>query len=829
MRHLPNRQSVSHFRILMFSSYFPPEYSGAALQAVTLAKQLRQMGHYIEFVTQRWTGLSAEDEFEGFRVSRLECGRGDKHRELRLWWNLYRFLQRRHRDFDFLHTHGAYYRNAIVGPLARTFKLKSLAKASLADNDLRDLGQTLTGRIHLAMLRRVDACIAISQDLEREFIKGGVSAERVHYLPNCVDTERLLPADLHERQALRKRLGLPLDKKIVLYMGVFDDRKNVSWLIREWLHAEGFGLNALLLAVGPQSREDPDGCFKDALTKSALPYPDLLRIEGEVTQVSDYYRAADLFIMPSKSEGLPNAVLEAMACGLPCVAANVSGTRELVADGRTGCLFDPDDVAGLRAALQHGLGPAAEALGLAGRSRAEQCFSIRQLANRYVDLYRSLICHRPGASAIFMMKLPFAKETRPSIQRFPNDFGNVDRIPEPLTNCGYLDSARRDSFMSLKTLLITELFLPTKGGTAILFDDDFRRLGGKNIHIMTANVTGALEFDQTHPNSIHRLELRRVPWVRPESLFMYAKLFLVSLWLTLSARLDIVFAGRALPEGLVAWAVARLTRRPVYIYAHGEELTGWGRGNKFRAMRFALRHADMVLANSDFTHDALLNLIGLTPERIAVVYPTVDATRFLPKLPSADLRRRLGLTDTQKVILSVGRLQRRKGFDNVIRSLPSLIANGFDVHYVLIGIGEDHDYLCQLAHDGGISERVHLLGLIDYEELPRWYSACDVFVTPNRDIDGDTEGFGIVFLEAAASAKPSLAGLAGGTGSAVIDGETGLRVDGDRVEAIVEGLTLLLRDTELAREMGQRGRERVLASFTPQRRAEQLRHFIDRN
>lgn len=382
---------MRQFRILMFSSYFPPEYSGAALQALTLAKELHARGHYIEFITQRWRGLPAEDEFEGFRVTRLEGGRGDKHRELRLWWNLYRFLQRRHRDFDFLHTHGAYYRNAVVGPLAHAFKLKSLAKASLASNDLRDLGHAITGRIHLAMLRRVDACLAISRDLEREFIEGGVSADRVHYLPNCVDLDRLVPAAPHERQDVRQRYGLPLDKKIILYMGVFDDRKNVSWLIREWLRGEGFGLNALLLAVGPRSREDPHGHFKESLIQQALAHPNLLRIEGEVAQVADYYRAADLFVMPSKSEGLPNAVLEAMACGLPCVAANVSGTRELVVDGQTGCLFDPDDIEGLRAALWRGLGPAGEALGAAGRSRVEQCFSIKQLADRYVDLYRSLI------------------------------------------------------------------------------------------------------------------------------------------------------------------------------------------------------------------------------------------------------------------------------------------------------------------------------------------------------------------------------------------------------------------------------------------------------
>ena len=385
---------------------------------------------------------------------------------------------------------------------------------------------------------------------------------------------------------------------------------------------------------------------------------------------------------------------------------------------------------------------------------------------------------------------------------------------------------RRETCMSLKSLLITELFLPTKGGTAILFDDDFRRLGGKDVHIVTADVPGAAEFDRTHPNSIHRLKLQRVSWARPESLFMYTKLLLTSLRIAMTTRLDAVFAGRALPEGLVAWAVGRLTGRPVLVYAHGEELTGWGRGNKFRAMCFALRHADWVLSNSDFTRDTLVDLIGVAPERIAVVYPTVDATRFRPGLPSEDLRASLGLGAAARLILSVGRLQRRKGFDNVIRALPALLAQGLDTHYALIGIGEDLEHLGQLAGELGVSERVHFLGHVSYEDLPRWYNACDLFAMPNREIDGDTEGFGIVYLESAASGKPALTGLAGGTGSAVLDGETGLRVDGERVDTIAEGLARLLRDGDLARDMGRKGRERVCANFIHDRRVEQLQRLV---
>jgi phosphatidyl-myo-inositol dimannoside synthase len=201
----------------------------------------------------------------------------------------------------------------------------------------------------------------------------------------------------------------------------------------------------------------------------------------------------------------------------------------------------------------------------------------------------------------------------------------------------------------------------------------------------------------------------------------------------------------------------------------------------------------------------------------------VDEDRFRPGLSGDVLRARLGLGSTQRLILSVGRLQRRKGFDSVIRVLPLLRERAIDACYALIGVGDDQAYLRQLATEHGVADRVHLLGHVDYDELPRWYAACDVFAMPNRDIAGDTEGFGLVFLEAAASGKPAVAGTAGGTGSAIVDGVTGLRVDGERIEDIAKALERLLRDPEAARQMGLNGRRRVLENFTHQRRVDQLR------
>ena len=771
-----NPMTSRPLRILMYTAYFEPEYSGAALQALTLARELRSRGNHVEFVTNRWSGPADTAVVEGFQVQRLEPGRLRKHREFRLWLNLARYVWRRRHDFDILHSHGAYYTHAFIGPLARLLGLKSLVKASLARDDLLGLARRGVGDLHRFMLRRISACVGISKDLVQEFREGGIREDRIHHIPNGVDIERFRSIPSGEVAGLRASLGLPVDQPIALYVGVLDPRKNILWLAEQWVAQDTFGTGALLLAVGPQGRDDPDGKLRTRLAELARTHRRQFALHDYHADVAPYYQCANLLVLPSYREGLPNVVLEAMACGLPCVAARASGSRELIVEGETGHTYAPDDATSLAAAVRSCLSPEGAGMGRKARALAETLYSIRAVADRYEALYAQLLTGRKAAT--------------------------------------------------LPLLMLTELFLPTKGGTAVMFEDDCRRLGGKCVHIVTAAVPGDAAFDLNHPNTIHRLRLERNPWLRPESLALYLRLTWRSLRLSISNRFVAVLAGRALPEGIVAWAVGRLRGCRVVIYAHGEELTGWGRGYKFKTMCFALRHADTVLANSDFTRETLISLIGVRPDQIVMAYPTVDAQRFRPGLPFEDLRVSIGLAPAQRLILSVGRLQRRKGFDQVVRALPGLVASGIDVHHAIVGIGDDWDYLQGIAQELGVSDRLHLLGHVEPADLPRWYNACDLFAMPNRDIDGDTEGFGIVYLEANACAKPAIAGRAGGTGSAVEDGTNGLRVDGEDLQALEAAIGGLLHDGERLRRIGAAARQRILDGFTPDRRVELIRRVI---
>ena len=376
----------------------------------------------------------------------------------------------------------------------------------------------------------------------------------------------------------------------------------------------------------------------------------------------------------------------------------------------------------------------------------------------------------------------------------------------------------------MRALVVTELFSPTRGGTAVWFDQVYRSSWADGSDIVTAQVDDHEAFDVDYPRPVHRIAWQRNPWLRPESAGIYARLLSRVARLAIQGEFEAIHAGRVLPEGLVAVLAGRAAQLPVLIYAHGEEITGWQEPLKRAAMRLSYRQADVVIANSVFTQDRLTEL-GVRRDRIVLLHPGVDAERYGPDVDGLSVRRRLGIGGAP-LILSVGRLQARKGFDRVIESLPTLARldpRVASVRYAIVGAGDDEARLRQLAFTHNVADRVHFVGHVSDDELPAWYAACDLFAMPNRDVDGDTEGFGMVYLEAGATGKCVLAGRDGGTGSAVIDGMTGLRVDGHSLMAVAWGLGRLLLDRELADKMGQRARSRIRRDFTWQTVARRTR------
>jgi len=180
-----------------------------------------------------------------------------------------------------------------------------------------------------------------------------------------------------------------------------------------------------------------------------------------------------------------------------------------------------------------------------------------------------------------------------------------------------------------------------------------------------------------------------------------------------------------------------------------------------------------------------------------------------------------------KKILTVGRLVQRKGHAFVIRALSTVKKVIPNIRYIIVGKGPEEFNLRNLVNKLGLSDTVVFVGEVAQEDLPGYYWGCDLFVMPSYEpTPGDYEGFGIVFLEAAACRKPVIAGITGGQPEAVVDGETGLLVDPLDTLALPNVLIRLLTDETLAKRLGENGRRRVEREFTWEKMGEKLKGYL---
>jgi len=211
---------------------------------------------------------------------------------------------------------------------------------------------------------------------------------------------------------------------------------------------------------------------------------------------------------------------------------------------------------------------------------------------------------------------------------------------------------------------------------------------------------------------------------------------------------------------------------------------------------------------------------------VSVLYPGADVTRFRPDLATGDIREALGV-GARPLVVCVSRLVPRKGQDTLIRAMPAIRRRVPDAALAIVGGGPSEDRLRAMAADLPAGT-VAFSGQVAEDDLPRYYAAGDVFAMPCRTRLGglEVEGWGNVFIEAAACGKPVVVGDSGGARESLVDGETGILVDGTRVTSVADALGDLLADPERAKAMGAAGRERVLRAHTWPAIAERLASWL---
>ncbi len=270
-------------------------------------------------------------------------------------------------------------------------------------------------------------------------------------------------------------------------------------------------------------------------------------------------------------------------------------------------------------------------------------------------------------------------------------------------------------------------------------------------------------------------------------------------------KFDRLLVGNILPLGYLALVLKFFCGISYNVYTHGKdvlrELSFWKR---FWA-GVILSNAGEFYANSEYVRNSIANRYGISREKIIVEYPRVDVVALQKDALSVEPVPK----NSPFVLLSVGRLVERKGFDMVIRAISRLRG----ISYWIIGEGEDEMRLRAIAKICNIENAVHFFGAVSRPALYGYYKSCDAFIMPSRDINGDVEGFGIVFLEAAVFKKPAIGGRSGGIPEAIDEGRTGFLADPLDPKDIARAIERCMNNPFLTREMGERGYERVKQKF----------------
>jgi glycosyltransferase involved in cell wall biosynthesis len=400
-------------RVLFLTESFHPVLGGGEVHIRALGRALVQNGMAATVVTRRRDPAWPEnDVIDGIRVLRLGPTGPGTSGKYRMVPGAVRAVRRLRPEHDVLVVRGTRVLGVPGLAAARKLSLPVVLQPEIngeLSGEVYSWGKEwggLTRRLVRAAthvrnqwMRRADAFVAMSRAIEGEMLAAGVPPDRIVRIPHGVDLERFRPADATERLALRRRLNLPEAARILTYTGRLLKGKGLELLLQ--VFAQSLAPDDHLLLVGAG---DGQSLSIEAELRARAAVPPLagrVTFTGRVENVDDYLRASDVFVFPSEFEALGISLVEAAACGLPCVASRTGGIVDVIDHEANGLLHDPNDVAGLATCLarlraDRALG---ERLGRAARQRAEREFDWKRSIRRYRELFDRVAAHQPIGGA----------------------------------------------------------------------------------------------------------------------------------------------------------------------------------------------------------------------------------------------------------------------------------------------------------------------------------------------------------------------------------------------------------------------------------------------
>ena len=368
-------------KILIIIPYFHPHRGGAEQQALLLCTRLQRQGLLCAVLTRYFSGLPRSELVDGVPVYRaiytLPWGKlfGISYFFSCLW-----FLLKYRHSYTVIQCYilqGFHSVAAIV--MKRLFRKKIIIRVSATGplSDFLLLRQGTAGDLFLKCVRKADKIIVLCSQSQQEAQDAGFSRHQILHIPNGVDLSVFVPATQP-----------PAVARNILFVGRLDKMKGVDILLEAIAELKKSGIKCSCTIAG-------DGPSKESLQNLAgkLHIENQVVFAGTCSDIVRHLQAAAVFVLPSRSEGMPNAVLEAMACGVPIIATSVGGVPDIIQNGRNGLLIAPDDIRALSSALASLFTDPelAARIGTRARMDAESLFSLDRITDVYLALYQNLI------------------------------------------------------------------------------------------------------------------------------------------------------------------------------------------------------------------------------------------------------------------------------------------------------------------------------------------------------------------------------------------------------------------------------------------------------
>lgn len=393
------RSKMPQINVCHVAGLYRPYFAGHAIYLERAFKYLAEQEINNIVLTTNYDDFKEMEIIDGIRVHRVRMRREWKKQNLRFTFNALKTLYNIRKEIDIIHLHGLWDIYGLFTIFAKIFRKKIILHMVLFGSDdpsaIYNSYKLMKWRFKLLAL--TDAFISISTPISNSYRQTTLPLGKLHQIPQGVDVSEFNPVSEEEKKVIKKELALREDVNIVTFVGAIIKRKGVDTLIDAWLKVDLKLKNVILLLIGPDTFDGFDGSniqeletYLNSLKMKIQENGLSVKFIGRSDCVQKYLKASEIFVLPSRYEGFPNTIVEAMSTGLPVILTEIQGVaHDFIKDGVEGFIVkDSSELAERIIYLLNNNGKIIE-MGRKGRERATTVFAMRNICNQYKTIYQN--------------------------------------------------------------------------------------------------------------------------------------------------------------------------------------------------------------------------------------------------------------------------------------------------------------------------------------------------------------------------------------------------------------------------------------------------------